>query len=96
MPVAHGNLDSKRLSEGRQLGESDLSSILSEATWTPLGVGLRGKGLVRWNSDYSLTDFFGHPTAVGSSSGVTTAIFDAFNVRRGVRASDKDETKLIS
>jgi hypothetical protein len=50
---------------------------------------------VRWKSDYSLTDFFVRP-ASGSSCGVTTAIFDAFNVRRGVRASDKDETKLIN
>ena len=71
---------------------TELSSDLSGATWTTLGVRLRGKGLVRWNSDYSLTDFFGRPTAVGSSSGVTTAIYDAFNVRLGVRAFDKDET----
>jgi len=66
---------------------TELSSDLSGSTWTTLGVGLRGRGLVRWNSDYSLTDFFGRPTAVGSSSGVTTAIFDAFNVRRGGSAT---------
>ena len=66
---------------------TELSSNLSGATWSTLGVGLRGKGLVRWNSDYSLPDFFGRPTAVGSSSGVTTAIYDAFNVRRGGSAT---------
>lgn len=66
---------------------AELQSTNSGSTWSTLGVALRGKGLVRWNSDYSLTDFFGRPTAVGSSSGVTTAIYDAFNVRRGGSAT---------
>jgi len=66
---------------------AELQSTNSGSTWTTQGVALRGKGLVRWNSDYSLTDFFGRPAAVGSSSGVTTAVYDAFNVRRGGSAS---------
>jgi hypothetical protein len=66
---------------------AELQSTNSGATWTTLGVALRGQSLVRWNSDYSLTDFLGRPTAVGSSSGVSTAIYDAFNVRRGGSAT---------